>query len=607
MYKQQNNLDGVIGLLKMYPEGMSINALSRTLDCHRNSVAKYLDILHFQGKVDLHFKGREKIYKLSTRIPFNTLKKINSHYILALEKDLNIVDINESFLQLLHWTYQKDVSCNIQTVPFSPFHDPLILQSIKNALDGMESSRIIEAQIDTKTRHFELKCLPTIFDDKKIGVALLIDENLGERELEETLDLWKERYRILSENQDEYIVRFFPDGTISFINEAYCRTLGIPSEEIVGRKFKPFIPKADEAILKKHFATLTKDNPVATVEHRCILPDGSIQWHRWKDRCICKNGIIVEYRSVGFDITDFKLKEDQLRKFQEGQKQLLTDQAEELRNANEQLIHEMSRREKIENALKESERRYRAVVESQTELVCRWSPDGTLTFVNEAICRYMDIPREILLGQNCLNFLPEEDQRYVIEYLSSMTPSNPNGHFRHRINLPNGKTLWQEWTCTIIFDKEGRPIEFQSVGRDITDLIQAEEKNKNTLSLLNSTLESTADGILVVDKTGKIVKYNQKFAQMWHIPDAILETNDDKAALDYILNQLINPDEFLEKVKQLYSHPESVSNDILKFKDGRVFERYSQPQRIDDQIIGRVWSFRNITGQCKGEMTVKNQ
>ena len=124
---------------------------------------------------------------------------------------------------------------------------------------------------------------------------------------------------------------------------------------------------------------------------------------------------------------------------------------------------------------------------------------------------------------------------------------------------------------------------------------QLNNQLKESLSLLWATLEATADGILVVNHEGQWIINNRQFAEMWKIPEKILEAGDDKLALDFVLDQLIEPDAFIEKVMALYANPEESSFDVLHFKDGRVFERYSKEQRIEGQVSGRVWSFREVT------------
>src|SRR4249919_1477044 len=116
----------------------------------------------------------------------------------------------------------------------------------------------------------------------------------------------------------------------------------------------------------------------------------------------------------------------------------------------------------------------------------------------------------------------------------------------------------------------------------------AEVDHRKSLSLLRATLESTADGVLVVDNLGNITTYNQQFAEMWRIPARVLASGSDQTALEHVLDQLKDPEQFHAKVRDLYSHPGQESFDTIEFKDGRIFERYSRPQLVEGQTIGRV-------------------
>ena len=112
--------------------------------------------------------------------------------------------------------------------------------------------------------------------------------------------------------------------------------------------------------------------------------------------------------------------------------------------------------------------------------------------------------------------------------------------------------------------------------------------------LLKASLEATGDGILVVDHDGRIILSNRRFTQMWRVPQSMMREKDDIKLREYVMSQLVDPQAYLERINVLYGKREE-STDILVFKDGRVFERYSAPLLISGQDVGRVWSFRDIT------------
>jgi len=141
--------------------------------------------------------------------------------------------------------------------------------------------------------------------------------------------------------------------------------------------------------------------------------------------------------------------------------------------------------------------------------------------------------------------------------------------------------------------------------RDITERKQAEDAIKNSLSLLNATIESTADGILVVDLDGNATLFNHKFVEMWDIPDELLESRFDEQLLRYVLTQLLDPEIFLQKITALYKNPDITSVDEIQLSDGRTFVRYSIPQKIGEKIVGRVWSFHDVTERLKVEESLK--
>jgi PAS domain S-box-containing protein len=172
----------------------------------------------------------------------------------------------------------------------------------------------------------------------------------------------------------------------------------------------------------------------------------------------------------------------------------------ELRN----MIHQAAQRKQSEQALLNSEERYRAVVESQMELICRFQPDGTFLFVNGAFCRYYGRTMDELVGHQYRAKLFPEDRLLISSHFSSLTPEKPTGTMEHRIICPQIGTRWQQWSDTAIFGERGEVIEYQSVGRDITDRKTIEDE----LQLLKVSVDRAADEVFWLDFEGNILYVN---------------------------------------------------------------------------------------------------
>jgi diguanylate cyclase (GGDEF)-like protein/PAS domain S-box-containing protein len=143
--------------------------------------------------------------------------------------------------------------------------------------------------------------------------------------------------------------------------------------------------------------------------------------------------------------------------------------------------------------------------------------------------------------------------------------------------------------------------------RQLAEKQRSQRDLEALLSLQQATLESTADGILVVDREGKIVSSNQRFKEMWRLPEEVLDSGDDERAIAFVLDQLVEPEAFVRKIDQLYNRPDAESYDVLHFKDRHVFERYSRPQRgPEGEIHGRVWSFRDVTERERIEARLRH-
>ncbi len=263
---------------------------------------------------------------------------------------------------------------------------------------------------------------------------------------------------------------------------------------------------------------------------------------------------------------------------------------------------DITERKRVENTLKESENRFRKIFEESPFSILMTGKDFGIIRANSSFCQFIGYTEEELRPLTFRNFTHQE---YIsndeISLLKLTAGEIPMYQTEKKYIRKDGSTIWGSTTVSIIRNKMDEVQFYLVMIEDITTQKKAASELDNSLSLLRATLESTEDGMLVVDSFGKIVQYNQKFIDMWRIPEEVLASGEDNSALTYVKSELINPETFMENVKNLYSEPEATSFELLEFKDGRFFERYSQPQKINGKCVGRVWSFRDITNRKKAE------
>lgn len=258
----------------------------------------------------------------------------------------------------------------------------------------------------------------------------------------------------------------------------------------------------------------------------------------------------------------------------------------------------------IEEAIRENEERYRRFFEEDFSGNFISTLEGKLITCNSVFAKIFGYDSvEELMSVDTYSLFKRRGDRD--KYIQLLKQHQRLGNYRECMKKKDGTPVYIVANVVGEFDEVDELVRIQGYVIDETGRRESEEKLEKSLSLLRATLESTADGILVVDKDGAIVSFNKKFVDMWRIPPSIVEKHDDKEAIAFVLDQLKEPKAFQRKIEELYSQPEVESLDALEFKDGRVFERYSKPQRIGETIAGRVWSFRDVTKRKRAEQAVQ--
>ena len=238
------------------------------------------------------------------------------------------------------------------------------------------------------------------------------------------------RFRAIVEDQTEMICRIDRDLRVTFCNRAHARFCGLDPDRLLGSRFLDPFPPGLRRSLEASLRNLTPEEPIFRCEHDRAGPDGEAEWFGWTSRALFDEaGALLGYQSVGRDITS---------------------------------------RKRADRALRESEMRFRAIVEDQMEFISRCSPDYRFTFINEAYVRQLGRGRDEIIGSSVLDLMTPEQRVQFTGQLARLTPDSPTVTYEMSTIAPDGRRIWEEWTDRALFDEARRLIEYQSVGRDIT-------------------------------------------------------------------------------------------------------------------------------------------
>ena len=236
-------------------------------------------------------------------------------------------------------------------------------------------------------------------------------------------------------------------------------------------------------------------------------------------------------------------------------------------------------------------------------LVC--DSEGKIRFANHATTPIFGYKPEELVGKSLSTFIENPDATLV--NASRLRRALTGGTVRdmERVFIAKDGTEVEVSISASPLRRGQEEIGSVITARDIRERKEAESAIKTTASLLQSTLESTADGILVVNNDGCVVAFNQRFLKLWHLPVGAVHDAKEDVLLEHMAAELKRPHVFIDSVLSLRRRLEAESLDVVEFEDGRFFERYSKPQKIDGQTVGRVWTFRDVTERRHAEASLR--
>ncbi len=282
-------------------------------------------------------------------------------------------------------------------------------------------------------------------------------------------------------------------------------------------------------------------------------------------------------------------------------KETLIEELHTLRSRVAKLEQMSAKHKRTEQMLKESEARYRALFEGSAEgIVVADIETMMFKYVNPAICKMLGYSEEELKRMGVRDVHPKEDLEYVISEFQAQARGDKTLAQDIPFLRKDGTIIYADVNTTkVLIDGREYNAGFLT---EITERKRTEEELLFKTTLLEAQSETSIDGILVVDSEGKSILFNKRFGEMWNLPKQILDTKDDEKMLQYVLEQLKDPEQFLGKVKYLYAHKNEKSRDEIQFKDGKVFDRYSSPLLASSgKYYGRIWYFRDITKRKHAE------
>lgn len=425
-------------------------------------------------------------------------------------------------------------------------------------------------------------------------------EIIKRKQAEAELRLQQQEQQIIFDSVPAMIWLKDTESRLLRINQAAAASRGLPAAQLEGKSFYEIYPDEAEQYYLEDLEVINSGVPKqGQVE---LLPTASGQkcWVRtdkipYRDETGKVAGVIV----FAVDITDLIRVEKELREYRDRLAQKVEKRTAMYRQAMTALYSANTQLQQLinnsyssgENGSSQSAARL-LECEAYFEAVAVADRDTILSVSSNFAQLFGYEPAE-MVGMSLLELLSPKSYKQASQMISAASNTVCETIFLKR----DGTAFPADVRSKFVF-WEGRLVQVKAV-RDLTERKLLAAELERSRSLLHATLEATADGILAVTTAGEMISYNEKLVQMWGIYEEVRNSMDRTVRLAFLTKQVKDPRAFLQRVKEFYSDAESEGCDILEFKDGRTFERYTQPIRVGQNIIGRVWRFRDITSREK--------
>ena len=265
---------------------------------------------------------------------------------------------------------------------------------------------------------------------------------------------------------------------------------------------------------------------------------------------------------------------------------------------------DITERKRAEEVLRQSEEQFRAMFDLASVGIAQADPrTGQWVRVNRKMCEITGYSADELLQMRVADITHPEDRLSDRESFERVVRGEaPDYRMEKRYIRKDGELAWVNVNMTVLRDAAGQPTRTMAAIEDISERKRAEEELRWKTAFLEAQVNSSIDGILVVDQDRKTSLQNQRFIDSFKIPQYIVDGGSDESRLRWVTDTIKNPEPFRRKILSLYAHQDEISRDELELKDGTILDRYSSPVLgKDGKYYGRIWTFRDMTERKRAE------
>lgn len=380
-------------VLKQNPRGMTVMDISKAVHKNRHSVAKYLDMLAISGNVDVRNFGTSKVFYPSRRMPMSAILNFSSDFIIVLDQELNVVNVNDHFLEFEHVDKQDILNKSIVNSSFPMAFTPSIIPHIKHAINGEESAIEAALKKNGDSRFYNIKFIPTVFDDTAQGVTVIFEDITARREAVTALMESEERFRAIFENAAVGIAYLSTDVRFVRQNRRFCEILGYTQEDLMKRTYLDITYPEDRQSSIDNIALLRSGKiNFFSLEKRYLKPDDSAVWCQITCSAVRDpDGSVKFFVAVIEDITARKAAEEALRCARDDLEARVQERTRELKKTNDALIAEIAHSKSMEMEATRALGMMREVLEKAPFGIYIVNDEGHAEYVNNAMLKLTGI------------------------------------------------------------------------------------------------------------------------------------------------------------------------------------------------------------------------